>query len=164
MKPSNIVAIAGIAAAGLAAYFVVRKFQGAGDSIGSLFDKAKELAGDAIEEVAVIGRTVAAGPGAVLDDQGYRVPVADQLATSGGIGLKATSGSYISQATRNALTQGSMLLSDAEKAAIRAADSGNPSAKAASIYGLFNQNDFNRIDGFLTDSYNPNTASFSLIN
>ncbi len=157
MKNSNILAIAGIAAAGLAAYFVVRKFQGAGASISDIVE-------DIADRAIVVGKTIAAGPGAVLDDQGERVPVMDQLRTSGGIGLKATQGSYITQATRNALTGGSMLLTDAEKAAIRAADSGNPSDKAKSIYGLFTQTDLNRIDGFLSDSYNPNDASYSLIN
>lgn len=157
MKPSNIAAIAGIAVAGVAVYFIVRKLQGAGESISDIAQKV-------FDEAKVIGKTIAAGPGAVLDDQGDRVPVADRLATSGGIGLKATVGTYLPATTRNALTGGSMLLSDAEKAALRAADRAAPSAKAAAVYGLLNQTDFNRIDGFLADSYNPNTASFNLIN
>lgn len=157
MKNSNIAAIAGIALAGVAAYFVVRKFQGAGDSIGKLITKVAD-------EAKVIGKKIAAGPGAVTDDQGERVPVMDQLRTSGGIGLKAPSGSYISQATRYGLAGGSMLLTDAEKAAIRAADSGTPTDKARAVYGLFTPADFNRIDGFLSDSHNPNDASYSLIN
>jgi len=164
MKVDDAIKIGGIVLAGVAAFYVVRKYQQGSNLVGDAVEKVKELAGDLYDGAVVVGKTVAAGPGAVLDDEGNRVPVMDQLRTSGGIGLKATSGSYISQATRNAMTQGSMLLTDAEKAAIRAADSGNPTDKAKSIYGLFTQTDLNRIDGFLSDSYNPNDASYSLIN
>lgn len=123
----NYLAVAGIVAAGVAAYFVVKRLQagatGLADAVGDAVDDVYEGAKGV---VATLGEKYASAQQAHDKARDSLVDgvlnVGANIYTGQGISFKP--GGYKTTAQRAELTGGSMLLTDAEKAAIRAADSG----------------------------------------
>lgn len=140
------IAIAGaIVAAGVGVFLIVRKITqtGAGlgaaisETVGDGIDFVKKAAGGAADAV---GGAVADAANVVTQD------VPESLSNLGmniftGQGLQLKPGGYKTLAQRNTLTGGSMLLSDAEKAAIRRADAGETGFidNTVSKYQIFNE-------------------------
>jgi hypothetical protein len=124
----NLAIAAAIVAAGVGVFLVVRKVSQTGASIGAAIsdtvgdgiDYVKKAAGGAVDAV---GGVVAETANVVTQE------VPESLSNLGmniftGQGLQLKPGGYKTLAQRNTLTGGSMLLSDAEKAAIRRLDAG----------------------------------------
>lgn len=118
-----------IIGAGYLAYKIVRKVQTTGADIGAAigdavsdgFDAIKKAAGGAVDKAA--GGVAAASQTVTQDAQDGIANLGMNIYTGQGLTLKP--GGYKTLRQRETLTGGSMLLSDAEKAAIRRADAGD---------------------------------------
>lgn len=140
------IAIAGaIVAAGVGVFLVVRKITTTGAGIGAAIS---ETVGDGIAAVkkAATGAADAVGGGVSAVTQTVTQDVPEAVANLGmniftGQGLQLKPGGYKTLQQRETLTGGSMLLSDAEKDAIRRADAGETGFldNAVSRYQIFSE-------------------------
>lgn len=141
----NLAIAAAIVATGVGVFFVVRKITQTGAGIGAAIS---DTVGEGIDYVkkAATGAAQVTSNGISAVSQAVTQDAPEAVSNLGmniftGQGLQLKPGGYKTTAQRETLTGGSMLLSDAEKAAIRRADAGETGFidNTVSKYQIFNE-------------------------
>lgn len=136
MKALDTIKIAAIIAAGFGAYFLVKKF---GDKLDGVGDFVSDKVSGAYKAVT---NTITDGVEFVADTAKGVAEATENAQVNAwtGLGLSVKPANTTT-AERDFLTKGSMLLTDAEKRAIRALDAGNvtPDAQLKMKYDIFGE-------------------------